>query len=134
MNKTRKLNWKKLIVWGVAGLIVLIIAIAITGILLLQHSQSFRHSLLMKVEKSIADSTGAQVSVRDFNLHMSTLTLDLYDIVVRGTETNPDQPLLKADHLGVGLKILSFVHRKWRLQDVTLNHPVVHVLLAGRNP
>jgi len=128
-NTHKRRTWKRIILWGIAGIFVLIIGIAITGILLLQHSKSFRESLLGKVENSIAESSGARVSVRDFNLHLSTLSLDLYNVVVRGTETNPDEPLLRADHLGVGLKILSFVHRTWRLQDVTINHPVVHLFV-----
>lgn len=128
-NTHKRRTWKRILLWGIAGIFVLIIGMVITGVLLLQHNESFRQSLLGKVENSIAESTGARMSVRDFNLHLSTLTLDLYDVIVRGTEKNPDEPLLRADHLGVGLKVLSFVHRTWRLQDVTINHPVVHLFV-----
>jgi translocation and assembly module TamB len=131
----KRWNWKKIIGWSVGGLFILVLLVVVTAVLLLQHSQGFRHSLLMKVERSIAESTGAQVSVRDFDIHLGGLSLDLYNVVVRGTEKNPDEPLLQADHLGVGVKIVSFLQRKWHLQNVVINHPVVHVFVdkAGEN-
>jgi translocation and assembly module TamB len=134
-NAKKKRSWKKVLLWSIAGIFVLIVVVVFTGVLLLEHDQSFRHSILSKVEHSLEESTGAQISVRDVKLHLATLSLDLYDVVVRGAESDPSRPLLQADHLGVGVKIVSLVHRTWHLQDVTINHPVVHLFVnkAGDN-
>jgi translocation and assembly module TamB len=131
----KKAKWKKIILWSAAGIFVLVLGILITAVLLLQHSPSFRQWVLAKVENSIAESTGARIEVRDFDVHISTLSVDLYNVKVHGTESNPNAPLFQADHLGVGIKILSVLHGKWRLQSVVLDHPVVHVFVnkAGEN-
>lgn len=134
-TKRKKRNWKKIIAWSVGGLCILIILVVATGVLLLEHSQGFRQRLLSKVESSVAESTGARLQVRDFHVHLLSLSLDLYGITVHGTEAPPEPPLLQTDHINVGLKVLSFLHAKWRLQDIIIDRPVLHVFVnkAGEN-
>lgn len=128
-------NWKKIIGWTIAVIVIVVVAFIGTAILLLEHSQGFRHWMLAKVETSVDESTGAKLTVRDFHVHLSNLSLDLYGVTVRGTERDPNEPLLQADHINAGLKILSFVHRTWRLQDIIIDHPVAHIFVnkAGEN-
>lgn len=113
----------------------MLIALVMTALLLVDYNSGIRQRILAKVESSVQESTGARLEVRDFNLHLSTLSLDLWDITVHGSETHPNTPLLQADHINVGLKILSMIRRTWRLQDVIIDHPVVHVFVnkAGEN-
>jgi translocation and assembly module TamB len=134
MNSRRR-KWTKIFLWSVAGLFVLLIVVIVTGVLLVEYSPGIRQRILAKVESSLEESTGAKLQVRDFNLHLRTLSLDLYGVTVRGTEADINAPLLQTDHINVGLKILSMVNRKWRLQDVIIDHPVVHVFVnkAGEN-
>ena len=132
-HKTGK--WRKFVLWGIAGIFVLVTAVVITGVLLLQHNQSFRHYVLAKITSSISESTGAKIEVRDFNVHLATLTVDLYDVKVHGTEPDPAKPLLQTDHLGASVKVLSILRRTWRLQNIQIDHPVVRVMVnkAGEN-
>ena len=129
------MNWKKIILWTLATIIVLVIAIGLTAVLLLQHSPKFRSTILAKVEQSVQDSTGARLEVKDFSLRMSALTLDIYGIIVHGTEPAGSAPLVQADHLGVGIAIDSLLGRKWHFRSITLDHPVVQVAVnkAGEN-
>src|SRR5256714_913690 len=120
-------RWRKIVLWGIAGIVVLMTAVVITGVLLLEHNQSFRHFVLAKVTSSIAESTGAKIEVRDFDVHIATLTVNLYDVKVHGTEPDPGKPLLQTDHLGVSVKVLSILRRTWRLQNIQIDHPVVRV-------
>ena len=128
-------RWRKVILWSAAGIVVLVTAAVITGVLLLEHNQSFRHFVLAKVENAIAESTGAKIEVRDFDVHISTLSVDLYNVKVHGTEADPDKPLLQTDRLSAGITILSIFRRTWRLQNVEIDHPVVrfYVNKAGEN-
>jgi translocation and assembly module TamB len=128
-------RWRKIVLWSITGIVVLVTAVVITGVLLLEHNQSFRHFILAKVESTIAESTGAKIDVRDFDVHISTLSVDLYNVKVHGTEPDPDKPLLQTDRLGASIKILSLFRRTWRLQDVEIDHPVVrfYVNKAGEN-
>ncbi|HYX52048.1 MAG TPA: translocation/assembly module TamB domain-containing protein [Candidatus Limnocylindrales bacterium] len=128
-------NWKKIILWAVIAVFVLVIGIGLTAVLLVQHNSGFRGYLLAKVESSVKESTGATLQVRDFGLRLSTLTLDMYGIVVHGTEPASAPPLLQADHLGVGVTIDSVLQRKFHFRAIEVNHPVVSVRVntAGEN-
>ncbi|MGZ4900367.1 MAG: AsmA family protein, partial [Candidatus Angelobacter sp.] len=128
-------KWKKIVLWSLAAMIVLLVGTVVTLVLLLDHNEGFRRSILAKVENSLRESTGARLEVRDFNLRLSTLSVDLYNVVVHGTEANSSQPLLVVDHLQAGLTIDSLLSRKWHVRDVIVDHPVAHMAVnkAGEN-
>jgi translocation and assembly module TamB len=128
-------RWKKIVLWSLAAIIVLLVGTAVTLVLLLDHNEGFRHSILARVEKSVQESTGARLEVRDFNLRLSNLSLDLYNIVVHGTESDPSKPLMAVDHLQVGLTIDSLLNRKWHVRDIIVDRPVVRMAVnkAGEN-
>jgi len=120
-------KWKKIVLWSLAAILVLLVGGVVTLVFLLDHNEGFRHSILAKVEKSVRESTGARLEVRDFNLRLSNLSLDLYNVVVHGTEADPGQPLMAVDHLQVGLTIDSLLRRKWHVRDIIVDHPVVRM-------
>src|SRR5215472_2528707 len=135
ITNKKKTRWKKIVARSIAGIFVLTVAVLVTGILLVEYNQGFRQRILAKVERSVEESTGARLEVRDFHLHLSDLSLDLYSITVHGSESNPNKALLQTDHINVGIKILSLLRRTWRVQDIIIDHPVVHVFVnkAGEN-
>jgi translocation and assembly module TamB len=126
---------KKIVLWTAGGIVALILVVIITTVLLLQHSQSFRAYLLQRVEQGLDESTGARLTARDFKVSLGGLQLDLYGIVVHGTEPATARPLLSADHLGISIRIDSLLSRKWHLSNLTVDHPVASVLVnrAGQN-
>jgi len=128
-------KWKKIVLWSLAAIIVLLVGTVVTLVLLLNHNEGFRHSILAKVENSVRESTGARLEVRDFNLRLSNLSLDLYNVVVHGTEPDASKPLMAVDHLQVGLTIDSLLNRKWHVRDIIVDHPVVRMAVnkAGEN-
>jgi translocation and assembly module TamB len=128
-------KWKKIILWSLAAIIVLLVGTVVTLVLLVEHNEGFRHSILAKVENSVHESTGARLEVGDFHLKLSNLSLDLYNVVVHGTEPDPSRPLMAVDHLQVGLTIDSLLHKKWHVRDIIVDHPVVRMAVnkAGEN-
>jgi translocation and assembly module TamB len=128
-------KWKKIVLWSLAVIVVLLVSTVVTLMMLLDHSEGFRHSILAKVEKSVQESTGARLEVGDFKLRMSNLSLDLYSVVVHGTEPVSSRPLMAVDHLQVGLTIDSLLNRKWHVRDIIVDHPVVSMAVnkAGEN-
>ena len=107
----------------------MLVVVLVTAVLLVKYNTGFRQRILAKVAASVEESTGARLQVRDFDLHLSTLSLDLYDITLHGRESNTAEPLLKADHMNVAIKILSLFHATWRLQSLSIDHPVGHVFV-----
>jgi len=128
-------KWKKIVLWSLAAIIVLLVGTVVTLVMLLNHSEGFRHSILAKIEKSVQESTGARLEVRDFKLRMSNLSLDLYNVVVHGTEPVSSRPLMAVDHLQVGLTIDSLLNRTWHVRDIIVDHPVASMTVnkAGEN-
>jgi translocation and assembly module TamB len=128
-------KWKKIILWSLAAIIVLLVGTVVTLVLLVEHNEGFRHSILAKVENSVHESTGARLEVGDFHLKLSNLSLDLYNVVVHGTEPDPSRPLMAVNHLQVGLTIDSLLHKKWHVRDIIVDHPVVRMAVnkAGEN-
>jgi translocation and assembly module TamB len=128
-------KWKKIVLWSLAAIVVLLVGTVVTLVTLLNHSEGFRHSILAKVETSIQESTGARLEVGDFKLRMSNLSLDLYNVLVHGTEPVSSRPLMAVDHLQVGLTIDSLLNRKWHVRDIIVDHPVVSMAVnkAGEN-
>jgi translocation and assembly module TamB len=133
VNKVKK--WKKIVLWALAAIVVVIAGIGITLLLLLDHSPSFRQNILAKVENGLQQSTGARLEVRDFNVRLSNLSLDLYNVIVHGREADPSRPLLQVDHLQVGLTIDSLLNRKWHVRDIIVDRPVARMTVnkAGEN-
>ena len=128
-------NWKKIILWIAVAVVVLVAAVITTGILLLKYNHGFRHSLLTRVEESVYSSTGARLEVRDFKVSLTGLSLDIYGIIVHGTEPQGAPPLLTADHLNADINVDSLFGRKWHFRNITLDHPVAHLAVnkAGEN-
>src|SRR6516225_7692403 len=99
--------------------------LAITGSFV-ARSRTFRRFLLSKVIQQAEASTGAQVEIGKMNLAWSPMTADFYGIVVHGSETNPQYPLLQADHLRIRLQIRALLRRQVSLSDVVIDRPSVN--------
>jgi uncharacterized protein involved in outer membrane biogenesis len=128
-------KWKKYVLWISAAVVALASVAVVSLVMLLDYNQGLRKTILAKAETSIYESTGARLSVGDFKLGLSSISLDLYNVVVRGTEHSSGQPLLSVDHLQAGLTIDSILRRKWHVRNVLVDHPVVRLSVdaSGEN-
>lgn len=128
------MNWKRIIGWTLAGIVGVIFVAAVGGYLYLR-SASFQRLAISKIEQEAAAATGATTRIGSLDVNLSTLTAHLYDITLRGTE-GPDQPpLLHADKLTVGVKIVSALRRQVSLSELLIESPIVHVQVdpSGKN-
>jgi len=116
---------------GIIGGLVLLLIIAVY---LLLHSATVHAYLLRTAQAKATAALGSEVYIRDYNLkwHGISPTLELYDVSISGTPPYADSSLLRADLLRVGVTISSLWHRKWYVNDVEIQRPVVRVL-ANRN-
>ncbi len=127
-------NWKRIAAWTTAGFLVAAAGLMV-GLFALLHSPRFHEYLLRTAQqKASDDALGVPVRIRDFAIHLSTVSpsVDIYDLVVDGASPYQNQPLLQADHLRLGIRITSLVHRQWNLGDVVMDHPVAHILVDPR--
>ena len=62
-------------------------------------------------------------------MHLSNLGLDLYGLTVYGSGPGVNVPLLQVDHVGLGVRVISVLHRQWNLDNVSVDHPVVNLIV-----
>jgi len=124
-------RWKRVIVWT-AGILVALVVVAVIGVYVLLHSQKFHNYVLNLAEQKATVALNTPVKLQNFGLHFHNLGLDLYGLTVYGAGPGAGQPLLQVDHIGLGVRILSVARRQWNLDSVTVDHPVVD-LIVGAN-
>jgi translocation and assembly module TamB len=127
-------NWKRVAAW--AGLIVVVLIVVVIGaVFIALRSPRVHEYVLRKAEQQASEQLNAQVSLGDYQLRLSPLTLDIYNLTVRSSEPAGAAPLLAVQHGNIGVRIVSFLQRKWYLSDIELDHPIVHVYVdrAGNN-
>lgn len=117
---------KRILGWTFAGLAVLLIA-AIVGGLLYIRTRSFEAFALRKIVDAADQATGGKAQIGSLDFQLSTLTAELYDITLRGTEGAGKPPLLHVDKMTVGLKIVSAIHHQVSLQELLIERPVIYV-------
>jgi translocation and assembly module TamB len=99
------------------------------GLLVIVHSPKFHAYVLRKVQEQASDSLGSQVQVGDFAVHLSGLSpsVDVYRVVIHGALPQFEPPLFQADATHLQVTVTSLLRRTWYVEDVRIEHPVVHV-------
>ncbi len=128
------MKWKRIIGWIAAIVLILTVGTVVTGIFVVRSQRFHRYILAKIVEKGNA-ATGGTVEIRGYDFHWTKLTAEAYGVIIHGLEKSNERPLLQVDKLTLRLKILSILHQKVNLQEVLIEHPVVHLAVdgAGRN-
>ncbi|HTZ75698.1 MAG TPA: translocation/assembly module TamB domain-containing protein [Candidatus Aquilonibacter sp.] len=77
--------------------------------------------------QQIAQRTGARVELGGFQLDLWRLHAELDNLTLHGLESPAEPPLFHADHIAVGLHIVSFFGRKISLDELIITSPRVYV-------
>jgi translocation and assembly module TamB len=118
--------WKRKLGWIAVVLVTSMAVLGLAGYLVLR-SPRFHEYVLAQIEKQASEATGAEVRVQNFALHVSRLAADAYGITVRGNQPASAPPLVQADQLRIGLRIVSLLRKKVDLSEIVLRHPVVNL-------
>lgn len=117
-----------------AGIIAAIVILCFAAVFALR-SQAFHRFVLAQMISRAQQATGGKVEIGDFAFHWSNLRLDVYRIVVRGTEPPSSAPLLSVSRAGISIKVVSLLEAKFELANLVIDHPVVHLIVdaAGQS-
>ena len=127
-SRQHRALWARVLGWVAAGLGALILLLVAAGYVLL-HTSSFRAFVVRKAEAKASQALGSQVQFRDFSLSWAAggPGLNLYNVVVYGAPPYPTPPLVQISRLHVQVTISSILHFTWYVDDVGIEHPVVHI-------
>ncbi len=96
------------------------------------HTEGFRRFVLQKIEDEAASSLGARLNIERVAIDWRPLELDLYGIEMRGRESSAQAPLFAAEHLRIGLKIISILRAKVDFREIVLDQPVAHLYVDAK--
>ena len=124
-------SWKRIAAWTAGGLLGLILLLLVAAVALL-HNEAFRQYLLRIAHTKLNEAAGVDLRIRDFSVHWSGISpsVDMYNVAVNGEAPYTNPLLMQVDHLAVGVQIVSLLSGKWYLQDIVVDHPVVHMFVA----
>jgi translocation and assembly module TamB len=114
--------------WFFTGLLVLL-ALAVGALDVLLHSQRVHDYALAIVQQKASERLGTKVTLENFTIHLHNLSLDLYGLTVDGAKPYADPPLLQVQHAHIGVQIVSVLQRKWYLDSVVIDRPVVKLFV-----
>ena len=101
-------------------------ALSLIGAILL-HNASFHAYVIRTAQQQAQETLGVRVQLQNFALNLSNLSLDIYGVTVDGASPYPNPPLLQLQHAQASVRIVSILQKKWYLNDIRIDHPVVQI-------
>jgi translocation and assembly module TamB len=103
--------------------------LALLAIPVLLNNPRFHAYLLANLQSRASRSLGVPVTLQEFALHLSTLSVDLYGLTVDGAAPYANPPLLQVQHAQAGVRIVSVLRREWYLDNLRIDRPIVQIFV-----
>jgi translocation and assembly module TamB len=121
----RRRCWRFLLIAGSAVLFVLLIGLWYVS------TDSFQNYVRRRMVAEVERVTGGHAEVGSFHVVPFHMQVEVRNITVHGKEASTDVPLFHADHLYAHVKVISLLRAEFGFHSLTLEHPVVHIAIAG---
>ncbi len=109
--------------------IVVVLVLAAMAIFFVARSgwlrEEFRKRIIVEAERA----TGGTVEIGAFKLDWRTLTAELDDLIIHGSEPSGTAPLLAVKRVIVGFKIISLMKREFDVASVSADTPQAHLIV-----
>ena len=117
------------IIGRIVGCVAILVLLVIFAATILLYSPKAHNYLLRLAENKASNALGTRVTLENFTIHPANLSADVYGVVIYGASPHPTPPILLVRHALVGVRIVSILHRKWYLDTVRVDDPVVRVMV-----
>jgi translocation and assembly module TamB len=124
-TKTRSSHTR---LWIEAALGVVLLAMVIALVRYVRSPQ-FADLVRRKTIATLKDATGGRVELGAFRWNLARLEFDADNLTIHGLEPSDQLPYAHADRIHVRLHIISFLEKSISLREVTLDRPVVHLIV-----
>jgi translocation and assembly module TamB len=122
---SRKVKIPLYVAGGLAGAAL---ALVLAGLIVVQTGW-FREQVRQRIITEAENATGGRVEIGAFDFDWRTLTADVRDLVIHGTEASDEAPLFRAGQVKVGLKILSLPKKQIDIAALIVNQPQVNLIV-----
>jgi translocation and assembly module TamB len=116
----------------IAGGIGFVLVLLVVGSFALLHNARFHQYLLHKADQIASERLGASVTLQNFAIHLSDLSVDLYGLTIDGAAPHSTPLLLQVQHVGLQFTIVSIWQRKWYFENIRADDPVVRIFTDAR--
>jgi translocation and assembly module TamB len=107
----------------------LVAAAVVVGGVYVARSAWLREKVRVRIVEQAQQATGGRVEIGAFDFDWRTLTAELDNLTIHGTEPAGQAPLLAVDRVIVGLHVVSLIERSVDLARVSAERPRVHVIV-----
>src|SRR5215471_1933963 len=112
--------------WVVMAGLFAILVVAIAWFL---TSPAFQEIVRYRVVAELEKATGGSVELQSLTWNVSKLEIEAKGLTIHGLEPVTELPLAHADRLYMRLHIISLVKADIDLRQLTLERPVIHVIM-----
>ncbi len=119
---------RRVVLSSVAVLAILVVATAITALLVLR-SGWFRERVRERIVREIETATGGRAELGSFSFDWERLVATVSPLVLHGTEPAGEPPLLRVESVIVGLHVISALERKVDLASLRIDQPEVRIVI-----
>ena len=96
-NMKPRRSWMRVLLWtmGGVGFLLLLLVASVAALL---HSARFHQYLLQKADQIASEQLGTRVTLQNFVIHFSSLSVELYGLTIDGAPPYSAPPLLQVQH------------------------------------
>ncbi|HEV2202262.1 MAG TPA: translocation/assembly module TamB domain-containing protein [Bryobacteraceae bacterium] len=109
-----------------AALVIVAAALAIAASLVFQ-SGWFRERVRERIVQELEKGSGGRVELGNFSFDWHTLEATVAPLILHGTESAAEPPLVRIEKISIGLRVISALERRVDLSSVRLDRPSVYV-------
>ena len=114
-----------------SGAVIALVAIAaVVGVMVVQ-SGWLLEKIRVRVVEQAEKATGGKVEIGALRLDWKTLTAELDNLVIHGTEPAGASPLLAIKHVAIGFKVISLFERQFNVARVETDGARVHLVIGA---
>jgi translocation and assembly module TamB len=119
----RRKWWKLLLLFATFSLV------ALSLLWWYVSTDSFQQRVRRKVIASLEEATGGRVEMGEFHTIPFRLRVDIRNLTIHGREASDQTPYFHVDRLEAELKIISIFSKEVGLHALTLDGPVLHIVV-----
>jgi translocation and assembly module TamB len=112
-----------------AGAVIAVVAIAVVAGVVVLRSDWLRENVRERVVAEAEKATGGKVEIGALEWDWKTLTAEIDNLTIHGTEPADAAPLLAVKRVVIGFKVLSFLERRFNVARVEAEDPRAHVIV-----
>lgn len=112
-----------------SGAAILLVAIVVGAGVVMVRSGWLQEKIRVRVVAEAAKATGGKVEIGALRLDWKTLTAEMDNLVIHGTEPADAAPLLAVKRVTIGFKVISFLERQFNVARVETDGARVHLMI-----